>query len=83
MPNRETTIGQKAATLLTLSDHAANRYAAEHIIAMSHDTTIAALAKYEDEIEALKQAGVHDVVNFYAEAGAGFAEHICQGLNSK
>jgi hypothetical protein len=41
---------------------------------------IAAAAKYDDEVEELKQAGAHAVYNIYAEAGFGYAEHICQAL---
>ncbi len=37
---------------------------------------IAAMAKFEDEEEALKQAGATTVFNVYSEAGAGFAAHV-------
>jgi hypothetical protein len=37
---------------------------------------IAAMAKYDDEVEELKQAGAHLAFNLYSEAAAGFAEHI-------
>lgn len=36
---------------------------------------IAAVAKYEDERSQMKAAGADVVFNYYAEAGAGFAEH--------
>jgi Trk K+ transport system NAD-binding subunit len=39
---------------------------------------IAALTLYEDEISELKEAGVDIVFNLYAEAGAGYAEHVYQ-----
>ena len=35
---------------------------------------IAAIARYEDEREALVAAGIDRVFNFYAEVGSGFAE---------
>jgi voltage-gated potassium channel Kch len=35
---------------------------------------IAAIARYEDEREALLEAGIDKVFNFYTEAGSGFAE---------
>jgi len=41
---------------------------------------IAATAKYDDEVEELKQAGAHPAYNIYAQAGFGFAEHVCQAL---
>lgn len=36
---------------------------------------VAAVAKYEDEQHQMKAAGADVVFNYYAEAGAGFAEH--------
>jgi len=45
--------------------------------------SIAATAKFDDEVEALKEAGVQAVFNLYAEAGYGFAEHVCQRLDDK
>jgi predicted Kef-type K+ transport protein len=41
---------------------------------------VAAVAKYEDEREAMKAAGADVVFNYYAEAGAGFAEHTLSQL---
>lgn len=41
---------------------------------------IAAVAKHEDDQVMLAQAGVHATFNFYAEAGAGFAEHVRREL---
>ncbi len=37
---------------------------------------IAAIAKFPDEVEALKEAGATTVFNIYTEAGAGFAGHV-------
>jgi NADPH:quinone reductase-like Zn-dependent oxidoreductase len=34
----------------------------------------AAIARYKDEEQKLLSAGVDEVFNFYAEAGAGFAD---------
>lgn len=36
---------------------------------------LVATAKFQDEVEALKKAGVTTVFNIYTEAGAGFAAH--------
>jgi predicted Kef-type K+ transport protein len=41
---------------------------------------VAAVAKHEDEKEAMKAAGADVVFNYYAEAGAGFAEHTLSNL---
>jgi predicted Kef-type K+ transport protein len=37
---------------------------------------VAAIAKFPDEVEALKEAGATTVFNIYTEAGAGFAGHV-------
>jgi hypothetical protein len=39
---------------------------------------IAAISRYDDEIEELKQAGVEVIFKLYSEAGAGYAEHVYQ-----
>ena len=37
---------------------------------------VAATAQYPDEEAPLREAGANDVFNIYAEAGAGFADHV-------
>ena len=37
---------------------------------------MAATAQFDDELEELRAAGAEAAFNFYAEAGAGFAEHV-------
>jgi NADPH:quinone reductase-like Zn-dependent oxidoreductase len=41
---------------------------------------IAAVTKHDDDRATLEEAGVHATFNFYAEAGAGFAEHVQREL---
>ena len=41
---------------------------------------ITAVAKYDDEVEALLKAGADSAYNIYAEAGSGYADHVCQNL---
>ncbi len=57
-----------------------NLLAARQLKEIGYHGKVAAVARYEDEVEALKQAGVHAAFNLYAEAGAGFAEHVCNEL---
>jgi predicted Kef-type K+ transport protein len=45
--------------------------------------TISAVAKFDDDCAALEAAGVHATFNFYAEAGAGFAEHVRKRIRRK
>jgi glutathione-regulated potassium-efflux system ancillary protein KefC len=46
---------------------------------------IAAIARYEDEVQALLDAGTDKVFNFFTEAGSGFAEEslVLLGQNQK
>ena len=46
-----------------------------------YEGLIAASVKHDDCIPTLKDAGVHSVFNIYAEAGSGFASHVCEELN--
>ena len=69
--------------LLTLPQHAANMLAVTQMNEVKFAGSMAATAKFDDEVEELKEAGVHAVFNLYAEAGYGFAEHVCQSLDDK
>lgn len=51
-----------------------NVLAAEQLRKQGYSGRIAAIAKFEDDSESLRAAGVHSVFNLYAEAGSGFAE---------
>jgi glutathione-regulated potassium-efflux system ancillary protein KefC len=62
--------------LLAMPKHRANMFAVEQLKSSGFAGTLAAIAMYEDQLEELRQAGVHAAYNFYAEAGAGFAEHV-------
>lgn len=46
------------------------------------DGYIAASARYEDEIEELRNAGATTVFNIYSQAGEGFADHVQDELMS-
>jgi hypothetical protein len=69
--------------LLTLPEHTANMTAVAQLTEMKFAGSIAATAKFDDEVEELKKAGVHAVFNLYAEAGYGFAEHVCEAIEDK
>ena len=68
---------QLKLVLLTMS-HAANIEAAKRIKTYSKPLTVAAIARYEDEVEMLEKKGVKLVFNIYDEAGSGFSDHILQ-----
>ncbi len=61
--------------LLALPRHQEDLQAARELAEAGYRGRIAATVKFDDEIEALQQAGIHAAFNLYAEAGAGFAEH--------
>ena len=56
-----------------------NVFAARQLIKYGYRGRIAALAKFEEDVQLLKDTGVHSVFNLYAEAGAGFAEDAYRG----
>lgn len=62
--------------LLTMSDVTANVYVATQVSKRSPTIDLAAAARYEDDVEVLKAAGVDEVYDFYSEAGVGLAEHV-------
>lgn len=74
--------GHMRLVLLAMPQVSENLFAAEHLLKVGFDGTIAAIAKYPDDEPALRQAGVHLVFNLYAEAGAGFARHVCAEAGS-
>jgi len=69
--------------LLTLPEHTANMTAVVQLTEMKFTGSIAATVKYDDDVQELKEAGVHAVFNLYAEAGYGFAEHVCEAIEAK
>ena len=69
--------------LLTLPEHTANMTAVAQLTEMKFAGSIATTAKFDDEVEELKEAGVQAVFNLYAEAGYGFAEHVCEAIDAK
>lgn len=48
-----------------------------------YEGIVVAVTKYEDDRVALKAAGVDATFNIYAEAGAGFAEHVRRELEEQ
>ena len=73
---------QVEQVILALSNHAETVRVAKLLRKRGYEKVIAAVAKYPDEVEELKELGVI-AFNFYAEAGAGFAEHVHNYLQPK
>jgi voltage-gated potassium channel Kch len=69
--------GKVNLVMLTLNNHAANKYAALRLRESHFTGNIASTAQFEDEMKELRALGVDEVFNLFGEAGTGFAEHIC------
>ena len=74
--------GKVQLVMLAMADHNANMEAVKELSNASFDGLIAATAQFDDEVEELKEAGVHAAFNFYAEAGYGFADHTSKNLEN-
>ena len=75
--------GKLRLVMLAMPDHAANMQAVKELAASEYDVVVAATAQFDDHVEELKAAGVQGAFNFYAEAGYGFAEHVCRTLEAQ
>lgn len=62
--------------MLTLPQQATSLAVMEQLRMAGFEGYVAAIAKFPDEIQALREAGVDTVFNVYSEAGAGFASHV-------
>ncbi len=63
--------------MLAIPKLSASRFAIEQLKAMSYKGRITAVAEFDDEAAELLKAGSDSVYNVYAEAGAGYAAHVC------
>jgi hypothetical protein len=68
--------------ILATSNHSIQMEVIHQIKDIAKDKTIAALSRFDDETEELKEAGVNVVFNLYSEAGVGFAEHVCERVGA-
>ncbi|WP_455234789.1 NAD-binding protein [Thiogranum longum] len=66
--------------MLAMPNFSENLFAARQLRDIGYTGKLAAIARYPDEVEQLRQAGVDAAFNLYAEAGAGFADHVCDRL---
>jgi len=72
--------GKIRMVILSMPKHNANMNALNELTQRQFKGQIAAMAMFDDEVEELKQAGAQAAYNIYAQAGFGFAEHICQAM---
>jgi predicted Kef-type K+ transport protein len=69
--------GSIRLVLLALPQLSENVFAAEHLAKEGFDGLIGAIARFPDDEPILLAAGVHMVFDLDAEAGSGFAQHVC------
>jgi len=67
--------------ILAMPKHSANLQAAQTLKRHSYKGLVAALAKFDDEVKELRSVGVDTAFDLYSEAGAGFADHVCNVFN--
>jgi len=75
-------INQLKLVMLCMEDHSSNMFAAERLEAINFKGIVAATALFDDEIMELHAKGVHSAYNLYTEAGIGFADQICEILDT-
>ena len=68
--------GQVQLVMLTLPELSANLDIVDQLRDNQFPGKIAAVVRYQDELETLEQAGVHLVVDSPTEAGVGFADDV-------
>lgn len=67
--------------LLDMPKTQENLFVYNQLEANGYGGKVAATARYDDEVEMLKEAGIDAAYNIYGEAGAGFANHVSEQLN--
>ena len=72
--------GEIDLVVLAMPKHSANLHAAETLKRHSYEGVVAAIAKFDDEVKELRALGVDTAFNLYSEAGAGFADHVCNAF---
>ena len=66
--------------LLDMPKAEENLYAFQLLQASGFKGKVAATAKYDDQVEMLKEAGLDAAYSIYGEAGSGFANHVYDQL---
>lgn len=74
--------GQIKLTLLTLGQ-AANLRVIEQVRKFGYRGKLVAVARFEDQVPRLIEAGADEAFNLYVDAGAGFAEHTENELRKR
>lgn len=73
--------GNIRMVMLTLPELSANLDVIQRLKESNYQGAISAVARFPDEVEKLKEAGVDMAVDSFTEAGVGFAEHVQQDFD--
>ena len=63
--------------MLALPEFSADIFAIRQMRQRGFRGQITASLRYEDEVQVLKEEGIHAAYSLYEEAGRGFADHVC------
>ena len=63
--------------MLAMPSHQANMLALQELARVNFAGQVTATAFYDDELQELIDAGAATAYNVYAEAGAGYGQHVC------
>jgi predicted Kef-type K+ transport protein len=72
--------GKIKMVMLAMPNLKENLSVARELKVRKYSGKVAAIAQFDDEVEALKKAKIDAAFNFYAEAGTGFADHVSEIL---
>jgi predicted Kef-type K+ transport protein len=67
--------------ILTLPALTSQLFVVEQLRKRGFKGDIASVARYDDEVEILREAGVKTAFNLYAEAGLGLGAHLCETMD--
>jgi hypothetical protein len=74
--------GTLKLVVLALANIDAMLYTVKMLKQHGYTENIAAVARYDDQVQALHEAGVDIAFNIFDEAGAGLAAHACENLQT-
>ncbi|MEI6859734.1 MAG: cation:proton antiporter family protein [Shewanella sp.] len=66
--------------LLAMPHHIGNLFAAEQLRKLDYKGKLSAIVQYTEDVDSLKESGVHCIYNLYEAAGAGFVDHVINDL---
>jgi Trk K+ transport system NAD-binding subunit len=70
---------QLELVILAMPNHQGNMFAARHLRNFNFDCSVAAVARYPEEVEELSAIGVCTAYNMYEQAGAGLVHTALEG----